>query len=234
MSILGVIPAAGEGKRWGGYLKEFLPINEEEKVIDHLIRSMKLAGATKFLVISNPEKIAAHSKYLSSRYDNIFYIMQTRQLDIWGAMLASLPFSEDYNLFGFPDTYFDTDAYNFNYQARVFGKAENLFIGMHETNMPERFGVLYNNKMVDKRTDLPKDTYLAWGPLIWTKNVANYWLERDRKAPILHYNDAINLVMDKFGYKIFKIKSYIDFASWKDYLMFLERIIWDTDSDNYQ
>jgi hypothetical protein len=219
MSVLGVIPAAGEGSRWGGYLKEFLPIDRHRKVIDTTLQSMHLGGVENFLVVTNNEKIAIHSKYLSKHYENVSYVLQAWKMDIWGAMLTSLPFAKDYNLFAFPDTIFDRNAFDFNYKNKG-----HFYLGMHMTDMPERFGVLYNDAIVNKSTILPDDEYQAWGAMIWTKKVAKFWLDYQYEYGIENYTDAMNIAIDEFGYEDFNLGKYTDFASWTDYQKFIKGI----------
>lgn len=217
MSILGIIPAAGGGERWGGFYKELLPIGEREWLIDRTIKTMKNGGADKILVISTPTKISAHANHLSSKHDDILYTVQRQSKDIWGAWLESLPYAEEYNFMAFPDCYIPINT--FNWLAYRENKLD-FYLGLFDTNRPHRFGVLYNGKVLNKRMDLPlHTTYNAWGTLIWSKKVAEEWL---KNKFLQTYTDAINFAIDNFKWGTFNINYYYDMASWKDYVEFLD------------
>ena len=56
MSILGIVPSAGEGTRWGGYFKELLPIGYDT-LLDRSISAMFAGGADKIVIVSKPDKL---------------------------------------------------------------------------------------------------------------------------------------------------------------------------------
>lgn len=211
MSILGIIPAAGEGKRWGGYFKELLPIGYDT-LLDRSISAMFAGGADKIAIVSKPDKITTHAKHLSKRNaDNIFFAIQNYMPELYGAVDAALPFSEDLNYFCMPDTYFPETAFK-----RDFSKAD-FHLGLFETTTPERFGVLYRGKVFDKQRG-PKGVYEAWGVLVWSRKVSEFWYEIEPK----NYTYAINLAMENFNWDTFELDYYYDMASWKDYEEFIK------------
>jgi dTDP-glucose pyrophosphorylase len=210
-NLLGIVPAAGEGLRWGGYFKELLPINDKKWLIDETINSMKLAGTTKFLVISNESKIGTHVKHLNKFKDiNIYFSIQKHQKDIWGAIMESFPLAEEYNLFSMPDTYIPRNSFIYPFE-------KDFYLGVFKTKNTERFGILYNGLVVNKEK-LPNSLYNAWGILVWSKNCVNFWLKENPET----YTEAINIAIDNFGLNTFNIDFYYDFASWKDYKDFLK------------
>ncbi|MCK5609464.1 hypothetical protein KAR91_46755 [Candidatus Pacearchaeota archaeon] len=221
MSVLGVIPVAGKGSRWGGYYKELLPTGDGEWFLDRTISSMKEAGADKICVVTTIEKMTTHATHIKEKYDGVFYVIQREHTDIWGAMKESLPFATSINLFAMPDTYFPKDTFSdavddFNEDFQI-----DFYLGMHETNHPERFGVIVNDVIKNKSTTLPKGaTYTAWGTLLWTRQVAEFWMAR----PPSSYTDAINAAMAEFRWGTFPMAYYLDMARWEDYGNFIRKI----------
>lgn len=215
MTTLGVIPAAGKGSRWGGFYKELLPCGEGNWLIDNTINTMIYGGADKILVITTPEKVSTHATHLDGKFQKeLFFALQFGKNDIYSAIETSLPHAGDINYFAMPDTYIDynTFAVNLNWA--------DLYLGTFLTDTPERFGVIHEGRVVNKEHLTDKSTYEAWGVLIWTKNVADFWLHINPKD----YTDAINKAMEIFTWDRFPLAYYYDMASWKDYRRLLEWI----------
>jgi len=204
MSVVGVIPAGGSGKRWGGFQKMLLPIAKGEFLIDRTIKAMVNGGAEKIVVVPNAENISLLSNHLK-RYANVALVMDTKMTGIYSGMEASFPFAGDRNLFAMPDTVFPTD---------VFGRflETDFMLGTHTTNMPERFGVIFNGKVVDKQK-LGSGEFDAWGVLEWSRTCVEYWQDQQPKD----YTHAINLAIGKFGLHTFPMEYYYDLASFEDY-----------------
>ena len=209
---LGVIPSAGKGSRWGGYYKELLPIGNRRWLIDRAVHSMYFGGAEKVLVVSNPEKIGVHAKQLS-KYIKVFFSTQRLHRDVYGAVYESLGFAKDINLFAMPDTIYPADCFKRDFSSSYF------WLGCFETDEPERFGVLYEDKIHDKCEDFKGTIQNAWGVLVWHKKVADYWLSQDIKTN----HDAINMAMKWFGYKTFKLDYYYDIMNWEKYVEFISK-----------
>jgi len=217
MEILGVVPVAGKGSRWGGYFKELLPVGNGEWLLDRTIGAMMKGGANKICVITTPEKISTHIAHINSKYSGIFYVTQKEKKDIWGAMKESLIFAGELNLFAMPDTYFPSELFVRQFRKTTYGRKPQFFIGVHKTTMPERFGVLLENKVVNKQK-LSDGTYDAWGTLVWTKEVAKFWIENPPET----YTEAINSAMKEFEWETFAMEYYKDMATWKDYTEFIK------------
>jgi len=212
MSILGVVPAAGKGTRWGGYYKEFLPCYDNAWLIDRTITNMILGGANEVLVVTNTEKISAHSVHLQEKFDTeLLFALQSGKRDIYSAVETSLHHARDTNLFAMPDTYIQQDVF-----ARDFKL--DFYLGTFTTLTPERFGVLHEGKILDKNLDLPQDrAYEAWGVIVWSKDVAEYWLASKVKS----LPDAINRAMNVFEWDTFHLDYYYDISTWEEYKKFM-------------
>lgn len=221
MSITGVIPVAGKGSRWGGYYKELLPTGKDEWFLDRTISSMKEAGADKICVVTAIEKMTTHATHIKEKYDGVFYVIQRESTDIWGAMKESLPFATLINLFAMPDTYFPKDTFSDAVDDFNENFETDFYLGIHETYNPERFGVIVNDVVKNKSTTLPKDVaYPAWGTLLWTRRVAEFWMGR----PQASYTDAINSAMAEFRWGLFEMEYYYDMARWEDYNDFIRQV----------
>ena len=116
MEILGVVPAAGKGSRWGGFYKELLPVANRSWMINETIRAMKVGGANKICVITNKDKISTHAQHLDKKFRNIFYVLQEGENDIYSAMKSSLMYAEDLNYFSMPDTYIELGSFKKEFQ----------------------------------------------------------------------------------------------------------------------
>lgn len=203
MYSVGIIPAAGKATRFGGVLKELLPIPAGTPL---------QAAATRLrveivVVVSTPEKIGEHSRILPGA----IYVMQTEGHDIWGAMLAGMRIEAERYYFTMPDTIMPVNAFEKD------PSGWNFTLGTFETNTPERFGCVENGMVVNKSLSIsPPAT--AWGVLVWSRNVRDYWLS----AYIETYTDAINQAMTKFGYGVFDLEYYYDLATLEDYKEYLD------------
>lgn len=216
MSILGVLPAAGQGSRWGGYYKELLPCGDGDWLIDHIIDTMTYGGADEILVVTNTEKISTHATHLRSKFFlPLTYIIQQGKNDIYSAIDTTLPLAKDLNYFAMPDTYIDHNTFKSDFSYADF------YLGVFTTDMPERFGVVVDGQVINKSDELEKGKlYDAWGVLVWTKDVAEFWLNVQPE----NYTDAINKAIEVFTWDIFPMSYYYDMATWNDYRRFLEWI----------
>lgn len=220
MSILGVIPAAGQGSRWGGYYKELLPCGNGNWLINNTIDTMTNGGASDILIVTTSGKIATHARHLEDKFlfnqVPISFILQKGKNDIYSAIETTLPLAKDLNYFAMPDTYIDYNAFKYDFSSADF------YLGVFTTDMPERFGVVVDGQVINKNNELEKGkSYDAWGVLVWTKDVAEFWLNVQPE----NYTDAINKAMEVFTWELFPLSYYYDMATWNDYRRFLEWIV---------
>lgn len=201
---LGIIPAAGKANRFDGILKEMLPLHDCVTPLKHSLNAMQAAKADAVLLITNREKLMTHANHLHQW--RVYYAVQLEHSDIWGAICESLPIHGRMNYFAMPDTY---------YPVNVFGGCVDHFcINWFETNMPERFGVLTEQGIINKMA-LGTGKYKAWGTLAWSSEVAQFWMRNiDR---IKDYTTAFNMAIDTFGFSLKKMDFYYDMATMDDY-----------------
>ena len=118
-----------------------------------------------------------------------------------------------------PDTIFPNEVFNRSFREVRYGTPIDFYIGTHTTRFPDRFGVLVGEKMINKSKELPQGKrYLAWGTLVWTKKVVEYWIAN----PPDDYNEAINVAMENFKWNTFHMQYYYDMATWKDYIGYIK------------
>lgn len=204
---LGIIPAAGKAARFGGVLKELLPLpNGVSFIAESVLRLRNYCD--DIVVVTSPEKIRDHAVELGG---NVLYAIQEDKRDIWGAMVTGMQIEADYYLFTMPDTYMPRDSFG-GYQDQLFA------MGMHETNTPERFGCLKGSKIVNKCKDVETPVQ-AWGVLAWAKMAKQYWLGAD----IQTYTDAINMALVFSVPRFWRLDFYHDNATIEDYISLLRK-----------
>lgn len=211
MYKLGVIPAGGKGERWGGYLKEMLPINRGDWFIDHSIKAMTYYGdADAILIITNPVKVGSLANHLTGKHGvPIYYAVEDKGLDIWGGIEECFAYPADRYLFAMPDTYYPLSAF-------LYLPEGDFLMGTFKTNKPERFGVISNGHVVNKKAQPPGE-YKAWGTLVWSAACVELWRERKPAT----YTEAINMALDLYGIMSYEMDYYFDMATFEDYREFL-------------
>jgi hypothetical protein len=207
MKTLGIVPAAGKAKRFGGIMKECLPARDGSPLITHAFSHM-LIICEEVVIISTPEKIAEHTRVVGGR--PLYKIQSNYANDIWGAMLAGMSIEANRYWMTFPDTAVKFKDYN-----ELIVASDPFIMCTFETDMPERFGCLQDGWIVDKSEDIAPAT--AWGVLSWTKVIADLWQIECPKT----YTEAINMAIGEFGYSSYPLKSYHDMATIEDYRRYL-------------
>ena len=213
INTLGVVPAAGKATRWGGMLKEALPLSETESFISRTVRAMFAGNADACLVITSPEKIRSHSEALK-RYD-VIYRFQSEEGDLWQAIKESFIFNAKWNMFAMPDTFWPMGVFD----SQMFEQDFN--IGCFETQKPNRFGILSGGQIIDK-PDVAGQ-YSAWGVLTWSRHIVNFWLEN--LSIIDNHTQAFNMAMKEFSFHSIEMPFYHDMASFVDYEDFIRAAI---------
>ena len=199
---LGIVPAGGVAFRFGGVMKELLPIRDGETLLTRCVDAMSFCDAT--LVLTTPVKVQAHIEALAA-FQNIVFAMSMPTL--WDSIKLALKLDADRYYFAMPDTLFPSEALREDF-------TEPLAFGVFETYSPERFGVFVNGVICDKENVPGK----AWGTVMWDRRVAEYW----RGQSYQNHTDAWNDATRNFGYNIEQMDYYYDFASmqdWKEWLI---------------
>lgn len=214
--MLGIIPAAGIGSRWGNYYKDLLPINSGEFLLNNAIETAAINfGCDKVLLVTSREKIHIHANHLSTHRPSIpvSYVLTYGARDMWQGIEPALDlFPNDNMVLIMPDTIFETDIHK-NITAP-------LAFGVFETQEPERFSVLHNGGIVTKNPALKKDDlwYKAWGCVYWNTEVGDLWRNSDFKT----YDDAFEAAIRYFGFATFDLYKYYDMANFEEYLKYIK------------
>lgn len=210
-----IIPAAGRATRFGGTLKELLPLNATDtslkRAIDNAVIGM---DADEVVLVTNRDKIWEHTNYVSTHIGfhlPIHYVPQVYDRDLLGAILTGISPHNDGGLV-MADTVTMVDAHNFT---------APLSFGVFETKEPHRFSVMAEKTILTKQQFAGNTTaYKAWGVVMWSREVAEYWIEHSNDYE--HYDDMFRDAMDRYGYGTFDLPYYYDLGSFESYLAYLK------------
>lgn len=229
MYKLGVIPAAGRAERWGGHMKELMPLSTGQALIDHTIAAMT-RRVDAVLVVTSSEKLPALAAHLYKWDFPIMYMVQKYGKDILGAIATSFDITADRYYFAMPDTVYNVEAFDHHPDTE-------FAMGTFKTTTPERFGVLTtvtreSNEIgllrgpgIVNKQKLEYGEHDAWGVLTWTHDCVRLWLDLRPET----YTDALNMAIRAYGVCRWDISGYYDFASHDDYLKyFTERLVIET------
>lgn len=215
MTKLGIIPAAGKSKRFGGAFKELLPVSNDETLISRTLTFLEDIPVDQTLIVTNAHKWAAHA--LVAEGHNVLMVQQQYyQFDAWDAIVESFAYAGDMNYYMMPDTYLPARSYFEDIPERDF------VMGVFTTVHPERYGVLFDGAIYDKSDNFTGSIQLAWGFMAWSGAVVEFW--KRRIDTIRSHTQAFNMAMREFGYTTFKIPFYFDIASMEDYKRLLEHV----------
>ncbi len=206
-----IIPAAGKAVRFGGILKELLPITDTETSLRRTVENALIGmDADEVRIITSIDKIHDHIRHINELYPlaNISYRMQTIGLDLWGAILTGISNNKPGGLL-----LADTVTY---IQPDMEITAPLVF-GTFETRQPERFSVLYDNTIITKKHLEDNQSYKAWGCIMWDAQVAQFLSQLD----VDHYDDAFRDAIALFGYATFDLPYYYDLGNFKAYKEYL-------------
>lgn len=215
MTKLGIIPAAGRGKRFGGALKELLPVSNEDTLLSRTLKFLEDIPVDNTVLITNGYKWAAHAQTVTGH--NVTLVEQkSHNCDAWGAIVETLPLAGDMNYYLMPDTYIPARSYFDEFPEGDF------VMGLFTTVAPERFGVLIDGEIRDKDESLKGIYRMAWGMLIWSGAVAKFWEQNLDK--IASHTQAFNMAIKEFGYNTFRLPFYYDVSCFEDYKRLLEHV----------
>lgn len=192
--------------RWGGYPKELLPISNGQTLITRAIDSLKLSNCDVIAVVTSQAKIGMHAQHIGESKNIVFAVQRGEEL--WGAIKTVLEFPADEYYFMMPDTFVPPAPFPRS-MTRDFG------LGLFATEEPERFGMLRDGMIVDKQPSSQQGH--AWGTLVWTRAVVEYWKSKSYRS----HTDAFNGALKVFGYDEWLLDYYYDIANMSHYAKFL-------------
>ena len=204
---IGIIPAGGKAERFGGTMKDLLPVAGGRALIRRTYDILK-RHCDDIVVVSNPTRIQAHVHTLGS--DVIYLMTDSSREDIFAGIYAAINHvPADRYYFSMPDTVISENSFD-NVPDCDFA------LGVFETRSPQRFGVIQDGKVINKNPHL-RPPCQAWGVLVWSGAVAESW-----KHQPMTYTQAINQAMAQFGYQTFPLQYYRDISNEEDYFQLLD------------
>lgn len=204
---LGIIPAAGKATRFGGIVKELLPLPDGRSLLEHAVS--RLSFCDRVVVVTNHRKTEAHKRVL----DDDIILQDQIGYELWGAIQTVYQtFDADRYYMTMPDTWIDPSAFD--------EVPNNSFaLGYFFTMTPERFGVLKDGYVVDKDEEATRPAQ-AWGALAWDRHVCEIWDERKPE----NYTQAINLALSNVDWGTWQIGRYYDCANMQRYMELLDHL----------
>jgi len=212
MTRLGIIPAAGMATRIGGVAKELLPISDKRTLIHRAVEVLESVPVDRTVVITNQLKMQSHARELQDK--QVGYVLQHGQLDAWSAIVETFPYAGELNYYLMPDTY-QPSLFEPDYK-------HDITFGCFTTPFPSRFGVMYDGQIIDKSDVFDGSIQEAWGTVIWSKRVVEFW--QSRISEITTHTQAFNMAIKEFGHGIYTIPYYFDIATFADYKRLLAHV----------
>lgn len=201
---IGIIPAAGQAKRFGGIVKELLPVKDGLSLLHHAyIRLQKVCDLV--ICVTNKDKVHIHMKELK----DVLFIEQNNNIDILGAIQSGMRIQAERYYFTMPDTYIRDDVFT---NTPLYG---GLSIGLFETLKPERFGCLQDSIIYDKNKDIHLPSQ-AWGVLSWKNQHRDLFLDG------INLPCVLNSIINNSGLETWNIGEYYDMATIQDYIEYLK------------
>lgn len=216
-----IIPAGGSAVRFGGTLKELLPITAKGTPFLHALYNARYRYyADTIIVISNPKKIQEHSHYLAEHCEfaqDVQLRLTVDPTNVWKAIQAVLP--DEASGICLADTI--TDAVTVQH-------TKDINFGIFKTHEPERFSIFDTNRIITKPQNYPAPAY-AWGTVAWSQEVSMYL----KSQMFTHYDEAFNAVIQNFSYGVHILPYYYDIGTFEAYRAFFqERYGYGTSKSN--
>jgi dTDP-glucose pyrophosphorylase len=209
MSRVGIIPAGGKAIRWQGLPKECLPIGNGSTLLSNSIKTLHRLNCNPIVIVTTPEREQVQ-KYVLGDWGDVEYIHDENGIyRTWIEACRQYP-ADEYAMM-MPDTLLNMDT-------PPAPLDHELLIGVFSTTEPERFGTLRDEGVVDKEPS-DKESELAWGFLMWTKKVADFWLNNGFTTQ----SEALTAAAKRFPTTTSDLHFYYDIGSYEHYLAYLYR-----------
>ncbi len=213
MTKSAIILAGGKGTRFNGTVKELLPISDTESVIDCSINAVKVWNADRIIIVSNPDKISYHVKHFNQdKYKDLNILFKINSAgEMWESLCKGMEDATEQNLMLMADTVFN--PHDLQYMSDT-----PLAFGVFQTYATGNFSVFYNGIIRTKDQNLT-GPLSAWGCVLFTKDVVQYW----KNDLYSDYDAAFNAAMEVFDYSAFNITPYFDLGTLGRYIEYLNK-----------
>ena len=205
----GILPAGGKALRWQGLPKECLPIHNGMTLLSRSVKVLQKMRCDPVVIVTTPEREAV-LRYVLGDWEGVEYTYNDQGLFLSCLEACSYAPNDEYVMI-MPDTIFNGPVFPYPLD-------QLFYMGMFDTNHPERVGTLRDGQIVDKvpSTQLER----AWGTLAWQDQVTQFWLKRAD----VDQNIAFTAAIKSFGIEEVPITSYSDMASFEDYVRYLQNV----------
>lgn len=205
-----IMPAGGKATRFGGIIKELLPVDETGMT---LLENTAFTGMLHFkideiAVLTNTFKEQYHKSVLDRSPVSMapIHYIKGEYAEVWDAIKAAIDPDQDTVLL-LPDTVINLG------KGRV-QITHDFMLGVFITEEPERFSTLSEGRI---RTKVPSGVF-AWGAVYWSAKVSKLLKE----STATHYDEAFNEVIEQVGYNTFPIYEYNDLGSMTYYIRYIQ------------
>ncbi len=201
MPLVGLLPAAGRGVRFGasGYIKELFPllftsdsddrILEPRPLCEMALRAIRAAGAERCLVLLSPEKTEVLRVLGAGAGVDLAlaYMVQAEPRGLPHAVRCARPWLGSADVvFAMPDTIvLPPDALRRVHEFRV-QTAADLTLGVFPVDEPERFGPVEvaPDGTILRILDKPphREVRTVWGVCAWSESFTRFCAEWDAVA----------------------------------------------------
>jgi len=205
----GILPAGGKALRWQGLPKECLPIHNGLTLVSRNVKILQKMRCDPVVIVTTPEREAV-LRYVLRDWEGVEYTYNDQGL-LASCLEACRYAPNDEYVMIMPDTIFNGQVFPYPLES-------SFYMGMFDTNYPERFGTLRDGQIVDKAPST--QTERAWGTLAWKEHVTQFWLKRGD----VDQNIAFTAAIKAFGVEDLPISFYVDIASFEDYLGYLRGV----------
>lgn len=207
--MIGLIPAAGAGTRWGGYIKELLPIGDRITMLDNCILTLSDLGCDQFVIVTTKDKIEVVSRSIDNTFIDPPVAYTIGGETMWESMKRGIYLCGDTDVvMMMPDTIVKVD--NFSMKSIIN-------FGLFTTDDPGRYSVLCEDNVFRKDPALEKKMYAAWGIVGWNGYMNATLLENDYKG----FDEAFS-AFDPSARSYGVINTYYDMANFSEYAKYIK------------
>jgi len=205
---IGILPVGGESARWSGFPKELLPLGNAWTLLDRALLTQTRALVDHVFLVSSPAKYDLHYWWVKDhmKWPNVDVLLADSVKDAILIVLKRQP-ADEY-IFGFPDVYSDNPLYPEEL-------TDPLEMGLFRTDASEKMGMMRGDletaHIVDKQPGPPGKAY---GAFMFDRKVAQFWLGHEFED----HTDMLNQALAVFDWGSWPIETYVDVASFNDYL----------------
>lgn len=230
MGNVGIIPARGQAVRYGGTLKELLPVSNGRVAIDSALVAMSMAGVDQIYIITTKDKAHFYAhRFSNEQYADmgIYPNIVTPHIDelVYGADLwATLSWAleqrgskDGYTFIALADTIIPPTTFQ---TSAVYTGDAGIQFATFRTSEPHRFSIIQDGEILTKPDDLSKIHELpasAWGAITLAPPATAYIAGKKYN----HYDTALRRAANIYGMTNYPLAYFYDIGSYQWYREYL-------------